>query len=250
MSTTLHMIHASGDTFMSLAKEKSDIGNLLKRRALAYTITECGEAVTIQALREEVHKHDAPYHVINPDEGDIAFIVHHDVKILSQGGPLAIPAQHGPASQGGHGPRCNSFFEGEYKGETFTKFGVHFVTAHTLHDGPNKGVWRTDEQVKQADLLGQQMNAAAKGSHLAIGSGDLNAVLPNNRDVQAVFDRYGMTTTAQETGVMTGTHGNTRIDYMWTMDRDKRLSVTKMKVLKSKIYNSDHDPVEVFMEVR
>lgn len=238
-------VHSSGDTFMSLARTRSDIGHLLelRPRPLWLTLTEIGELATIKAIRAEVNKRDAPYSVINPDRGDIAFLVNRSAHVVKMGGRLAIPGKSGPAKDGGHGPRHNSFVELDWADETIFVNGVHLVTFHTNH-ASNSGD-RSAEQVKQLQLLGKQMAWQSKDGSMALGSGDLNGALPNRHDLQKVFDQFNMTTTAHETGDMTGTHGNARIDYAWTMDKDKRLDVVDMKVLKSGVFNTDHDPIVV-----
>ena len=246
MAKSLRMVHASGNTFMSLARTKSDVGRLvdLSPAAQWITLTECGELDTIRAISRFLQKIDAPYNVFNPDRGDIAFLVHHDVRLVDGGGPLAIPGKPGPASDGGHGPRHNSWAKLNWKDETIFANGVHFVTFRT--DGGNRG----DEQVHQAELMASQMHDQARSRNLAIGSGDLNGQLPNRGDLQEIWDAHGMTTTAKETGDMTGTHGHARIDYVWTMDQDHRVSVDDMKVLKSTKFESDHDPIVVDLTIR
>lgn len=243
-------VHASGDTFMRLAKTRSDVGHLLDLtpHPLWVTLTEAGEAETLRAIRAEIHQKNAPYQLINPDQGDIAFLLHRHTHLMRVGGPLAIPAVHKPAREGGHGPRHNSFMKFGWEDEVLFVDGVHLVTYHVDHLH-NRGT-RADDQVKQMMLLGQQMRQQAEEKALAIGSGDLNGVLPTRRDLQHVFDHFNMTTTAHETGVQTGTHENSRIDYAWTMDKDRRLHVVHMRVLKSGIFHSDHDPIVVDCEIR
>lgn len=243
-------VHASGDTFMSLARTKSDIGHLvdLDPLPLWITLTETAEASTIEGIRDTLHKLDAPFRLVNPDRGDISFLVNHDAHVADSGGPLAIPRRPGPARTGGHGPRHNSYVELHWRGEVISVNGVHLVTYHPDHEH-DTGT-RGGQQVRQVELLGQQMRTQAHRRNLSVGSGDLNGQLPNRDDLQHIFDEYGMTTTAHETGVMTGTHGNARIDYAWTMDKDSRLHVVEMKVLKSRVYNSDHDPIVNDCELR
>ena len=246
MGKSLRMVHASGNTFMSLAKTQSDVGQLvdLKPAPLWITLTETAEEETIRAIRAEIIKKGAPYNLLNPDNGDISFLIHHDARIKDHIGRLAIPQKHAPAAEGGHGPRYNSSVALEWQEEIIWANGCHFVTFKT------KGGTRGDQQVTQANLMGKAMSHQAKGRVLSVGSGDLNGQLPNRADLQAVFDKWRMTTTAEETGNHTGTHDNARIDYAWTMDKDRRLSVEKMRVLKVREFNSDHDPVVVDLTIR
>lgn len=243
-------LHSSGDTFITLAHTRSDVGHLLELRPhpLWITLTEIGETSTLHALQSEINQRNAPYRVINPDSGDIAFLVNKEARVLSSGGPLSIPKNSAPIKQGGHGPRHNSWAELHWNDEVIFVNGVHFVTFHTNHATDSGD--RSALQVRQADDLGSQMANQASGSGLALGSGDLNGALPQRGDLQHVFDKHGMTTTAHETGVMTGTHGSARIDYCWTMDKDGRLSVSDMKVLKSGIFRTDHDPIVVDCEIQ
>jgi hypothetical protein len=234
-------VHASGDTFMPLSEERSDIHHLLSLDPLWMTLTEGGERATVKAIQAVVRREKAPYYVINPDAGDIIFLVNKEARIAGYGGPLSIPAKSGPAKEGGHGPRHNSWAELHWGNEVIFANGVHFVTFHTNH-ASNSGD-RSVQQVKQANDVGKQMERQAQGTHIAVGSGDLNGSLPQRKDLQRIFNAHHMTTTAHETGVMTGTHGQNRIDYAWTMDRDRRLHVVHMRVLKSSIIKSDHDPI-------
>lgn len=234
------IVHASGNTFMSEAKTAEDIKNLLKLHALLYTLTETAEQSTVHLIRGVTSAHSEDYRVFNPDRGDITFILRRDATYEDDGGELAIPGEAGPAAEGGHGPRFNSWIKFRYSREIISHTGVHFVTAH-----PN----RRDKQLKQARLMGELMNQFGQGGKLATGSGDINASLPGNKDMQAVFDNHGLTTTAKETGVNTPTHEGSRLDYIWTLDKDSRLSVPKMKVLPIG-YNSDHNPVLATIQVR
>lgn len=246
MAKRLRVIHASGNTFMSLGKTQNDVRRYLgmDSKPLWITLTETGQTDTLRAISQVVRDTKAPYNLLNPDKGDISFLIHHDARLVASGGPVIIPAQGGKASEGAHAARCNSWAELEWQGETIFANGVHFVT-RVVHDNNHED--RSDEQVKQAEAMGLQMKRQAHGRQLAIGSGDLNGQLPNREDLQRVFDEYNMTTTAKETGNMVGTHDRARIDYVWTMDKDGRLSVEDMKVLKSGAINSDHDPIVVDM---
>ena len=242
----LHIVHQSLDTFMSQAKNVEDVGNVVDMEPDIHTLTETADIDTVRVIRK---KFGTKVHVINPDGGDITFLIKRKAAhILHYGGPLAIPRQPGPAREGGHGPRCNSWIEMQFGDEIITHNGVHFVTAHADHTHP--GRMRVDQQVKQAHLLGEQMRRQSQGRRIATGSGDLNAVLPRDKAIDDVFNEYGLTTTSEETGVTTGTHGTTRLDYIWTADRDGRVSVASMKVLKSRKYNSDHDPVDVWLNIK
>lgn len=236
---TLHVIHASGNTFMPQGAEVADIQELLARRPDILVVTEVGEEATFEAIKNAA---GAGYHAINPDSGDIAFLVTKEARILGSGGPLAVKAQRGPASEGGHGERRNSFVTIRLRGEVITHTGVHFVTAH-----PGHGVDRRDEQVSQAHSMALQVTAKGHGRNLSTGSGDLNADLERVKEVAAVFDRFHLTTTAEETGDLDPTHGHSHLDYVWSYDKDHRVSVRRMRVLHG--VNSDHNPVEVFFDI-
>jgi hypothetical protein len=241
------MVHASGNTFMKVGKTKQDVRRLLGLgiNPLWVTLTETLDEETILAIKQLINKHELPYRLINPDNGDISFLIQNNARPIDWGGELSVPAQPGPAREGGHGPRFNSWCEIHAYGETIFINGVHLVTYFERSDHAHSDT-RPEQQLKQVRDLGAQMRKQAKGRNLAVGSGDLNGILPNRKDMQAVFDEFKMITTAEETGVMTGTHGSSRIDYVWTMEeQDRRLSVADMKVLKSPVYNSDHDPIVV-----
>lgn len=242
-SGTFHVIHASSNTFMPMGKAAADTADMLARHPDLLVLTEIGDAATFSAIANES---GAGYHALNPDAGDIAFLVSKEARILGSGGPLAIPAQGGPARLGGHGPRHNSFVTFRLRNEFISHTGVHFVTAHPDHEH-NTGD-RRDEQIKQANLMGQQVQKFGHGRNLSTGSGDLNAELPHLADMQAVFDKWRLTTTAEEEQDFDPTHGSARLDYVWSYDRDTRLSVRKMDVLHGE--NSDHRPVEVFFDIK
>lgn len=240
--------HASLDTFLDDDLNVADVVRLLKLHLLYYTFTETGQDAMVHLLKNAVRANTEDYKLINPDGGDICFVVRNDLSLLDWGGPLAIPRQPGPAGQGGHGPRHNSFFTGKWRGEQISHTGVHFVTKHGHHKagGPD----RSNQQLRQARMMGEQMQQLGRRSALALGSGDINASLPENREMQKVFDEYELTTTAEETDTKTATHGAHRIDYAWTYDKDRRLSVPSMRVLKNQGYHSDHDPLVVHVNVK
>lgn len=240
------LVHASGNTFMSAADTASDVQHLLGLKALIYTLTETSDPAHMAAIRKAAAAF--PYQVINPDQGDIAFLVHRDAQILTYGGPLAIPRQPGRAADGGHGPRHNSYISILYRGEHITHTGVHFVTAHP--DPQHNVFQRRQQQLRQASLMGRQMKTFAQGRHIATGSGDINASVPHYQRMQRVFDTYGLTTTQHSTGNNQTTHGPSRIDYIWTSDADHRVTVASMRVIKSKAYHSDHDPVVAMLNIR
>jgi hypothetical protein len=242
MITKLHLIHASGNTFMPLHMFRDDVDMIVRRGPHLAILTECGQPETMAAVRQAVSHR---MRVFNPDGGDIAFLLSFSCHPLATGGPLVIPKQSGPAQEGGHGPRHNSYIQFELGDEVITHTGVHFVTAHENHKD-NTGD-RRDEQVKQAVTVGQQMQRFGKGSKVSTGSGDINGVLPARRDLQAVYDQYGLTTTAEEVGNDDPTHGNRQIDYIWTYDKDRRVTVDHMQVLRG--FHSDHRPVEAWLRI-
>lgn len=249
MTTKIRAVHASLDTFMSDAKNVEDVLTVASLGPDYATFTEQGDDSVVHKISKAVQaKLGAAYQVVNPDKGDILFIVKREHRILAAAGPLSIPGQPGPARLGGHGPRHNSYVSMRIGNEQVTHTGVHFVTAHPDHQH-NTGD-RRDQQVKQAEDLGKQMKAFSRGRAIATGSGDLNAQLPGHTGVDEVFDKWGLTTTSEETGDRTPTHGNARLDYFWTTDRDGRVSVTKMMVRRGSRFNSDHDPVDVWLEIK
>lgn len=239
------MIHSSGNTFQPLAKTKEDLRTLLQRQALWYTLTEFAEKqnilMTVNLLRHEFSN----YRVINPDRGDVAFIIRKTAKVLDYGGRLSIKGVPGPAARGGHGPRYNSYMNIKYMGEVISANGLHTVVARIPGRSP-----RFDEQLKQLDDMGKQMTRFAKGTRISIGSGDLNGSLPGRSDMQRIFDKYDMTTTSEERDDNTPTHDHSRLDYVWTMDRDSRASCKDMKVLKGLNLHTDHEPIEVVIHIR
>lgn len=237
-SNILHVIHSSQNTFNSDAQNETDARHIFSRRPHVAAFTETSEKKAVDRIRKAS---DGKYRVINPDEGDICFAVHNALHVLHFGGPLAIRGQRGPARLGGHSPRHNSYVQFMFHGDVISYTAIHTVTARG---------GRTDEQVKQLNMMGQQMVSFGQGDNLAIGSGDLNGQLPIKERFQRVFDRYNLTTTAQETGDWSDTHGKNRIDYIWTYDRDGRLKVTGMNVLRDRMFYSDHNPIEAFMSIR
>jgi hypothetical protein len=243
-SKPFRIIHASGNTFMPLVQTLADIERMMGHSPDLVALTETGQNSVVRAIRHLVGKH---MQVENPDRGDITFLVKPEHHVLDLGGPLAIPGQSGSAALGGHGPRHNSFVTLDLgDGDVLTHTAVHLVTqhAHHAHGGPD----RSAEQIKQANLVGQQMMEKGAGHRLATGSGDLNTALPGDADMQRVFDHYSLVTTAQETGDEDPTHGVRRIDYVWTFDQDRRLSVAEMKVLPG--FHSDHHPVLADLNIR
>jgi hypothetical protein len=245
MDMTYHLIHMSGDTFMPLAATQDDVERAWRRGPDLLVLTETGENSTVQGIKDVIGKTGT---VVNPDRGDICFVIRKGITVTDAGGPLAIPGVPGPAAQGGHGPRHNSYVTQNFFGEHISHTAVHLVTAHShhAHGGPS----RTDEQLKQAQLMAKQVQALGRGHALSTGSGDLNTVLPADKAMQAIFDNHELTTTAEEAENTMPTHGSRRIDYVWTYDGDRRLYVQNMRVLSGRQWLSDHDAVEVFFGIK
>lgn len=238
--------HASLDTFLPDADNHDDVERLVETLVHGdprdlITLTETGQAAAVAMIRKVAGK---GYHVVNPDRGDITFLVRRDHRLIDAGGRLVVPAVDLPASQGGHGPRYNSHVRFDLDGEDLTHYGVHIVR----HDP--KGRDQRDVQLTQARAVGNAMRRDGRGSRLCTGSGDLNSVLPADRAMQRVFNECGLVTTAHETGVDTPTHGDRRIDYAWTRDADHRLEVTAMQVRRGAAWHSDHDPIDVTSTIR
>lgn len=240
----LHYIHLSGDTFLPISQYVEDVKRALLRKPDLLVLTEAGESATVKAVKAAAHG----YQTLNPDGGDIAFLLPESTPVFDQGGELVIPAQSGSAALGGHGPRFNSFVTFGHGGETVTHTGLHLVTRHAHHasGGPD----RHAQQLAQAKAMAESMTKFGRGRHLATGSGDLNSELPGDRQMQAIFDHFGLTTTAAETHIHTPTHAGRHIDWMWTLDRDHRLSVDTMRVLRTAPFNSDHDPLEARLTIQ
>lgn len=246
MTTDLMWTHASLDTFMSNAKNEEDVDRLTRNETRHWiTLTETADP-KIQALIVKVV--GDRYQVVNPDDGDVTFLVQRDIEVRDSGGDLIVPALHKPASQGGHGPRHNSWVTMRYDGETITHTGIHMVTAR-LSAGAKPDSGRKRQQVRQANAMADQMVAKGKGHRIATGSGDLNGALPDRDDLQAVFDAHDLLTTSAITGDLTPTHGTARIDYTWVYAKDRRLSVRDMRVRTGPQWNSDHDPIDTWVEV-
>lgn len=232
----LDIVHASLDTFLDDSKNESDVKRLLNLNAHSYALTETGQNDTFKMIKRICKERDT-HTAYNPDQGDITFILRNDCRHIEFGGKLIIPAGDG------HGPRCNSFNRFEYMGEYITHTAIHAVALHADHRTPAIVKQRKEQQLKQIEAMAVQIQKYGQGRSLSIGSADLNAVLPDNKTIQGIFNEYGLTTTAHETGVNDPTHGNRRIDYIFTLDRDKRLVVRTMRVLHSGKYASDHDPI-------
>lgn len=237
-SNTLHVIHASLNTFTTDANNENDAHRIFSRHPHVVAFTETSEKKAVEGVRDAA---DGRYKVINPDAGDICFALRTDLPLLHAGGPLAIPGKRGPARLGGHAPRHNSYVQFRFHGDIISYTAIHTVTARG---------GRTDQQVKQLRMMGQQMVSFGQGDHLAIGSGDINGQLPSKDSFQRVFNTYHLTTTAEEEHDNTPTHGPYRLDYIWTYDLDGRVRCIDMRVLRNMGYHSDHDPVEAFLAIR
>lgn len=249
MTTDLLLAHASLDTFMSDAANRADVEGLVDglvhgERRDVITLTETGEADTVAMIRRVAGKR---YTTVNPDRGDITFLVEHHHEVLTAGGRLVVPTVHKPAKDGGHGPRFVSHVTIKLGVEELTHNGVHFVTRSSDHRGDAD---RHGQQLRQARVVGVMMGEQGRGRRLSTGSGDLNSSLPQDADMQRIFDEAGLTTTAHELGVNDPTHGDRRIDYVWTRDADHRLVVKGMRVRHGAAWNSDHDPIDVWATIR
>lgn len=251
MTTDLLLTHASLDTFAPDDDNHDDVEGLVDNLVHGeyrdlITFTETGEAATVAMIRRVAGKR---YAVVNPDRGDVTFLVEQTHEVLTEGGRLVIPTVHKPAKDGGHGPRYVSHVTINLHGrEELTHNGVHFVTRSSDH--VRDSLDRHGQQLRQARVVGVMMREQGRGRRLSTGSGDLNSSLPQDGDMQRIFDEAGLTTTAHETGVETPTHGDRRIDYVWTRDADHRLVVKGMQVRRGAAWHSDHDPVDVWATIR
>lgn len=247
MTLELRVTHASGDTFMSERRTLEDVERLVtglvdgEPRDLV-TLTETAEPETRQLINKLLRGH--PYLAVHPAAGDVTFLVSDRLHITDAGGRLAVAGVAGPASLGGHGPRYNSWVKLAVDGEVWYHVGCHLVTAK-----PTEPRRRT-QQITQLGMMGEMLARFGRGRAIATGSGDLNAELPNRDSMQAVFDRFGLETTAHETGNATPTHGTARLDYIWTRKGDGRVTVDGMHVRRGPQWNSDHDPVDATLSVR
>lgn len=246
----LLLTHASLDTFDRDPDVRADVDRLVgklangDRRDLT-TLTETGQAETVDMIRDLANG----YHVCNPDAGDITFLVAPGHRIIASGGRLILPAFHAPAKLGGHGPRFVSWVAVDIgHGDTLVHHGAHFVTRYEDHEH-DVGA-RHYQQLRHARVMGMMMREAGRGLTLATGSADVNSSLPADSAMQRIFDEAGVTTTAHETGVDTPTHGSRRIDYVLTRDRDRRLEVKRMRVRRGAAWNSDHDPIDVWANIK
>jgi endonuclease/exonuclease/phosphatase (EEP) superfamily protein YafD len=244
--TEILFTHASLDTFNSDAANREDVAHLTEQLTsgddrLWITLTETAEPETVAMIRRIANRR---YVTLNPDAGDVTFLVHRDLEVIAAGGPVVIPAVHKPARLGGHGPRCNSWVtmrRGRYE---LSHVGLHLVTARTMTE--RGAALRLGEQRKQLEHAGELMDRLGRGDRIATGSGDLNGVLPRRKDLQQVMDAHELTTTASETRTTDKTTATARIDYVWTRDADPRLSVQRMKVRHGAGWHSDHDPIDVW----
>jgi endonuclease/exonuclease/phosphatase family metal-dependent hydrolase len=247
MMSELKIIHASGDTFMPIKNFKEDIKRLLARDPTVLAITEAGQKDTMTALRSVAGR--GRWTTINPDDGDIAFIVDKNQgDVIDFGGKLAVRSDPSSPSQGGHGPRYVSWVRYHFDGLHMRHVAQHFVVPHA-HNEAKIDPHLRGQQIRQASLMSATMERFAQGRSLVTGSADLNSSLPDDGTLQHIFDSYHLTTTAHESKVGDPTHGHRRIDYIWTCDLDKQVSVTKMNVL-SETFHSDHNPIEAILKIK
>lgn len=243
--TDLMWTHYSGDTFMSLAKLQEDAERLTATQDRHWiTMTEMAQPESLAAVKDVVGRH---YQVVNPDGGDIAFLVSKHLPVLRPKGTLVVPRKAGAAAKGGHGPRYVSEFSTEYDGEEVTVLGIHLVT---LKVAGKVSPTRRRQQIDHLTAMGQRMSQVGKGRRIAVCSGDCNGDVDHRADMASVFDRYHLTTTAQETGVHTPTHADAHLDWVWTRDADQRAVVNAMTVHRGPAWNSDHDPIDVWATVQ
>jgi hypothetical protein len=237
----LDLVHFSLDTFKDDDENLEDIDNILRLHPHGVALSETGQAKMVRLIQN--HIKNSRYELINPDKGDISFLLRDDCKLLDDGGELVVPAARKRPGMVGHTSRHNSFINFEFKDEEFYWTAIHALALH----GDNK---RKQDQLDQFDSYAKQIWRFSRGRALSFGSGDFNTVLPNNHAFQNILETYGITTSAHETGVDDPTHGNRRIDYFMTVDRDGRVVVVFMDVLRGHRFNSDHDPIYVRIKVK
>jgi hypothetical protein len=245
MSTDLMFTHASLDTFLPDAKNEEDVDRLASDDRQWITLTETGQKDTVALVRRVVGRR---YQVVNPDAGDITFLVHRDIEVRKNGGSLAVKAVRKPPSEGGHGPRYVSWVQMGYDGQVITHHGSHLVVLRASHKG--RGPSQADEQVAHLTALAKSMTRFGKGDRVATGSMDLNGALPNRDDLQRVLDRYHLVTSAHVTGDLDPTHHGHRIDYVVARTGDKRFQFRDMQVRHGPQWNTDHDPIDVWATIR
>jgi hypothetical protein len=242
LSAVYHLAHLSLDTFQPVENAEHDARALLRLEPHLAVFTEAGQAETVAALADVAARRH--YQLVNPDRGDIVFALRDDLEVLGTGGELAEKAEGRTRGHTKHGPRYNSFIRFVLAGEEITHSAAHILTG-LGDDRP-----RTQQVLNQAELLASQIEDNADGRALSTGSADLNGQLPENAQLADIFARHRLTTTAAESGVDTPTHGPRRIDYIWTFDRDGRLSVQHFVVHRDDRFLSDHDPLEALLAIR
>ena len=171
-----------------------------------------------------------------------AILVHPDLDILTAQYVPVIPA--GP----GHGPRGVTSLQVGFDGEV-----IAVSTWHALRG------WDYETADRRRDIIDQWQaaltiaTAYGRGTDLTVMTADTNYDEDDksrNRPSRMLRDA-GWTSALDEMGNEEGTHGRRRIDEIWTLDADRRVSVRRVNVLTDEELHlgTDHLPVVAVLEI-
>lgn len=235
----LQLEQASSEFTLHRGAALADFTEALSRKADVVSFTEVAERN--RDLRAACNAAD--YQLQLADLADTALAVKGIHKIVAAGQHASVPAEPGPARDGGHGPRPVLWV-------SFRPFGtLETVTVHSGH-WPTK---RSDTGHQQVALTREMADLVAGhswGDRLGFWMGDTN-----NDDrrhqftaVDHALAKGDLTSCWDELGRWPDTHERQTLDVIGSYDPDRRVSCLRARVWPAG--HSDHRPVSAWYSIR
>lgn len=247
---TVHVMQASLKFNADARAKRRALGQVYSRDADVIGHTEAaGDHRLLKAVAD-----DNGYTLVHPwrDEGHRA----STCLAVREGGAIRLvdgyyvgttPGQPGLARLGGHEPRGLAIAELEVAGSTLFVAEFHAVTGWGQ---PGRAPGRSAKVLAQWETSTKIAARLGRGADLSVLIGDVNYD-PDDRSPNTpseVLERHGWTSALEEVGKPDlPTHGSRTIDQLYTLDKDRRVVVKRVRRWTAPPF--DHAQVSVWLEV-
>jgi len=248
--TVVHLMQASLKFDLDRDQQERTLEDVYDRGA---DVIGHSEAVDHKLLADLAG--DYGYRLVHPWRGhgrraSTALAIRRDegrIRLIGSGYVNTTEGQTGPARLGGHGPRGLTMAELEVEGNVLHVSELHVVTGWGQ---PGRAPGRSEKVLDQWQDSTRLAARLGRGSDLSVLMGDVNYD-PDDRSPNTpseVLKAAGWTSALEEAGRPDlPTHHRRTIDQLYTLDRDKRVSVAKVKAWPPSAY--DHRQVSVWLDL-
>lgn len=254
----LHIEHASLRFNIPRNQGRAALLAIFGRGPDVVGFTEAAPAGTKWQLRKDVIDVGRSCgYTIHGGVGDTCVAVADNHKLRDFGSIFVNPADHRPASQGGHGPRFVDWVEFDFFGNTVTYSEAHWLT---------KFASRPKGHIAMTEAMIGNVQDSGKGNHLAFFGGDTNInekadAGQDPRKPDVLFGEAGLTTIWDEVGFETrhgkivNTHGDVLgpagsvIDVIGSYDKDTRVKAHEVRVWP-RLDGLDHAQISAWYNVK